>query len=357
MSQAVDKLHDGRSPEFSTVLSFRPKDLTEAPSTSKVGGILSLGKCICCCMLFSPAIAGYFSYGGGTSMKPPRFQYCAPRMLDEALALLDQHKEETKVLAGGQSFVPLLNMRLANPVYIVDINHISELHYIEPDDGYLAVGATVRQRQTERSTFVQKQYPLLVETLQHIGHMQIRNRGTVVGSIAHADPAAELPTLLTCLNGEVLALSLYGERLLKADEFFTGYLSTSLEPGELIAEVRFPWFAPQAGWAFMEFARRTGDYALVGAAAVLTPSLDDTCLNAHIAFSGIAGQPARSPAMEKLLVGTRLDEQTLEEAAEMARALVSDDMEDVHATVDYRRTLTAELTKRVLRTAWARREQ
>jgi CO/xanthine dehydrogenase FAD-binding subunit len=290
-------------------------------------------------------------------MKPPRFQYCAPRMLDEALALLDQHKEETKVLAGGQSFVPLLNMRLANPAYIVDINHIAELHYIEPDDGYLAIGATVRQRQVERSLFVQKQFPLLVETLQLIGHMQIRNRGTVVGSIAHADPAAELPTLLTCLNGEVVALSIQGERVLKAEEFFTGYLSTSLEPGELIAEVRFPWFAPQAGWAFMEFARRSGDYALVGAAAVLTPALDDSCLKAHIAYSGIAGLPVRSQALEQLLVGSKLDEQTLEIAADIARSLVSDEMEDVHATVDYRRTLTGELTKRVLRAAWARREQ
>src|SRR5258708_29641314 len=137
-------------------------------------------------------------------MKPPRFQFCAPHMLDEALTLLDQHAEDTKVLAGGQSFVPLLNMRLAGPAYIVDINHISELHYIEPEDGYLSIGAAVRQRQVERSALVKKQFPLLVEVVEHIGHMQIRNRGTVVGSIAHADPAAQLPALLTCLDGEVL---------------------------------------------------------------------------------------------------------------------------------------------------------
>ncbi len=290
-------------------------------------------------------------------MKPPRFQYCAPRMLDEALALLDQHKDDIKVLAGGQSLVPLLNMRLANPAYIVDINHVSELHYIEPDDGYLAIGATVRQRQVERSSFVQSVHPLLVEVLQHIGHMQIRNRGTVVGSIAHADPAAELPALLTCLNGEVVVMSIHGERVLKAAEFFTGYLSTSLEPGEMVTEVRFPWLAPQSGWGFLEFARRSGDYALVGAAAVLTPALDDTCLNAHIAYLGIAGRPVRSRELEQLLVGTKLDEQVLDSSAGIARTLVSDDMEDVHATVDYRRTLTAELTKRLLRAAWARREQ
>src|SRR2546425_763772 len=129
-------------------------------------------------------------------MKPPRFQYCAPDMLDEALALLDQCGGEAKVLAGGQSLIPLLNMRLAGPAYIVDINHISELNYIEAEDGYLAIGATVRQRQVERSSLVQAQHPVLIEVVQHIGHMQIRNRGTIAGSIAHADPAAELPALV-----------------------------------------------------------------------------------------------------------------------------------------------------------------
>ena len=288
-------------------------------------------------------------------MKPPRFQFCAPRMLDEALTLLDQQSEDTKVLAGGQSFVPLLNMRLAGPDYIVDINHLSELHYIEPEDGYLAIGATVRQRQVERSAVVQEKHPLLVEVVKHIGHMQIRNRGTIVGSIAHADPAAELPALLTCLNGEVVAQSSHGERIIKAEEFFTGYLSTALEPGEMLTEVRFPWIAPQAGWAFMEFARRSGDYALVGAAAVVTPTSDDHCASAHIAYLGIAGSPVRGHAVENVLVGTELDDAALDRAAGAARTLVSDDMSDVHATVEYRRVLTAELTRRVLQAAWQRR--
>src|SRR5215469_8693171 len=251
-------------------------------------------------------------------MKPPRFQYCAPDMLDEALALLDQNSEDTKVLAGGQSFVPLLNMRLAGPSYIVDINHISELQYIEPEDGYLAIGASVRQRQVERSALVQEQLPLLVEVVKHIGHMQIRNRGTVVGSIAHADPAAELPALLTCLNGEVLVQSSLGERVIKAEEFFTGYLSTALEPGEMLTEVRFPWIAPHVGWAFMEFARRSGDYALVGAAAVLTPTPDDRCMSAQIAYFGIAGSPVRGHVVEDVLAGTPLDDSVLEAAAEAA---------------------------------------
>lgn len=288
-------------------------------------------------------------------MKPPRFYYCAPHILDEALVLLDQNSEDSKVLAGGQSFVPLLNMRLAAPAYIVDINHIAELNYIEQEDGYLAIGATARQRQVERSALVQEKHPLLIEVIKHIGHMQIRNRGTVVGSIAHADPAAELPALLTCLSGEVLVQSIHGERVIKAEEFFTGYLSTALEPGEMLTEVRFPILKTQAGWAFMEFARRSGDYALVGAAAVLSPTVDDRCLSAQIAYLGIAGAPLRGHDVENALVGTTLDEPALDRAAEIASTLVSDDMGDVHATVEYRRVLTAELTKRVLQVAWERR--
>lgn len=288
-------------------------------------------------------------------MKPPRFRYCAPDMLDEALALLDQYGEDVKVLAGGQSLVPLLNMRLAAPAYIIDINLISELNYIEPEDGYLAIGAIVHQRQAERAPLVKERHPLLIEAIKHIGHMQIRNRGTIVGSIAHADPAAELPALLTCLNGEAVAQSIHGERVMKAEEFFTGYLSTALSPGEMLTEVRFPWITPQSGWAFMEFARRSGDYALVGTAAVITPGLDDHCMFAHISYLGISGSPIRAREVENILIGTQLDEQTLERAAEIARAMVSDNMEDVHATVDYRRTLTGEITKRVLRAAWARR--
>src|SRR5579883_422879 len=289
-------------------------------------------------------------------MKPPRFQYCAPRILDEALALLDQYEEDIKVLAGGQSFVPLLNMRLAGPAHIVDINHLSELLYIETEESYLAIGALARQRQIERSVLVQHKHPLLVEAIKHIGHMQIRNRGTVVGSIAHADPAAELPALLTCLGGEVLAQSVRGERVIQAEDFFQGYLTTSLEPGEMLTEVRFPWISPMAGWSFLEFARRSGDYALVGAIAVLTPDENDRCMAAHIAYLGIAGSPIRARAVENVVIGTALEDATLDRAAEISRSIVAEDMSDVHATTEYRRALTAELTRRVLKAAWDRRQ-
>lgn len=288
-------------------------------------------------------------------MKPPRFKYCAPQILDDALVLLEQQGDEAKILAGGQSLVPLLNMRLAAPTYLVDINHICELNYIQPEDHYLAIGATTRQSQIERSTLLQERHPFLLEAIWHIGHMQIRNRGTVVGSIAHADPAAELPALLTCLDGSVLLQSSTGERLLTTDAFFHGYLETALKPGEMIVEARFPWPDPRAGWAFMEFARRAGDFALVGAAAVLTPGDDGKCLAARVAYAGVDGVPVRARAVEQVLRGRALDERTLDEAAESARAVVNPHMSDVHATVEYRRVLTAELTRRVLRAAWTRR--
>jgi len=255
------------------------------------------------------------------------------------------------VLAGGQSLVPLLNMRLAAPAYLVDINHLAALNYIKAEDGYLAVGAAARQRQVERSALVRQQLPLLVEVVQHIGH-----RGTIAGSIAHADPAAELPALLVCLNGVVVAQSTAGTRFIDAEEFFTGYLSTTLQPDELVTEVRFPSIPPQAGWAFIEFARRSGDYALAGAAAVLTPAADGRCLSAQLGYLGVSGAPVRAHDVETLLIGTTLDDRTLDAAAEEASRIVSAELNDVHATPEYRRALTAELTKRVLRAAWDRRK-
>jgi CO/xanthine dehydrogenase FAD-binding subunit len=288
-------------------------------------------------------------------MKPPRFQYCAPRILDDALLLLERQGDEAKILAGGQSLVPLLNMRLAAPAYLLDINRISELNYIQPEEEYLAIGATVRQSQVERLSLTQEKHPLLLEAIWHIGHMQIRNRGTVVGSLVHADPAAELPTLLTCLNGSVLLQSSTGERLVSAETFYRGFLETALEKGEMVVEARFPWVDPHAGWAFMEFARRSGDYALVGAAAVLTPGEDGICQAAHLAYSGVAGAPVRAAEVEAFLVGSSMNEETWRKAAELARAVVDEQMSDIHATVEYRRVLVAELTRRVLQVAWTRR--
>lgn len=286
-------------------------------------------------------------------MKPPRFQYGAPSTLHEALELLGRLGPDAKVLAGGQSLMPLLNMRLAAPAYLIDINRIAELDYIVVRDGYLAIGALTRQRQVERSAVVQQRHPLIIETIRHIGHMQIRNRGTIAGSIAHADPAAELPALLACLNGEVVATSTRGQRVIKAEDFFQGYLTTALEPDELLTEVRFPWLAPQAGQAFTEFARRSGDYALAGVVAAVLPDPDGRCLSAQISYLGISATPIRASTIEQLLSGTLLNDDVINTAAETAAQLVDDEMSDIHATAGYRRALTTELTKRALKTAWS----
>jgi len=286
-------------------------------------------------------------------MKPPRFQYGAPSTLQEALELLGRFGPDAKVLAGGQSLMPLLNMRLAAPAYLVDINRIAELDYIAARDDYLAIGALTRQRQVERAAVVQQRHPLIIEAIRHIGHMQIRNRGTIAGSIAHADPAAELPALLICLNGEVVASSTRGQRTIKAVDFFQGYLTTALEPDELLTEVRFPWLPPHAGRAFTEFARRSGDYALAGVVAAVIPGPDGRCQSAQIGYLGISGTPIRASTIEQLLAGTSLNDDAINVAAEAAAQLVDDEMSDIHATAEYRRALTTELTKRALQTAWS----
>ncbi|GHO84921.1 FAD binding domain-containing protein [Dictyobacter formicarum] len=287
-------------------------------------------------------------------MKPPHFQYCAPGVLDEALGLLAQCGTDAKVLAGGQSLIPLLNMRLSAPLYLVDINRVAALDYIAAGESYLSVGAIVRQRSVEQSTVVRQRHPLLIEVIEHIGHMQIRNRGTLAGSIAHADPAAELPALLSCLDGEVVARSSSGERVIKAGQFFTDYLTTALDAQEIVTEIRFPWLLPQAGWACIEFSRRAGDYALAGAIAVVIPTPKGTCLSARISYFGISTTPVRGYEIEHMLAGTSLDDAVLQAAAHAAERLVDDKFRDIHATSTYRRALTAEATKRALSTAWQR---
>ncbi|GER92130.1 carbon monoxide dehydrogenase [Dictyobacter vulcani] len=287
-------------------------------------------------------------------MKPPQFQYCAPGVLDEALGLLDQCGTDAKILAGGQSLIPLLNVRLVAPLYLVDINRVAALDYIDARENHLAVGAIVRQRSVEQSPVVRQRHPLLIEAITYIGHMQIRNRGTLAGSIVHADPAAELPALLCCLDGEIVARSSTGERIIKAEQFFTDYLTTTLDAREIVTEIRLPWLPPQAGWACIEFTRRAGDYALAGAIAVVVPTPAGTCQSARISYFGIAATPVRGYEIEQMLIGTTLDDAILQAAAHAAESLVQDDLSDIHATSTYRRALTAEATRRVLRTAWQR---
>jgi carbon-monoxide dehydrogenase medium subunit len=288
-------------------------------------------------------------------MKPPPFEYHAVTSVEEAVALLAEHGDDAKVLAGGQSLVPLLALRLARPAHIVDINGLTELTAVTNGDG-LTIGSLVRQRVAERSAAVAGANPLLVRAIGLIGHTAIRNRGTVGGSISHADPAAELPAVLRALDGEVVATSARGARTVAAADLFEGFLTTSLAPEELVTAVRFPAWAPGTGWSFQEFSRRSGDFAIAGAAAALRVDGRGVITDARIALSGMGPTPVRASKAEAALAGQQPSDEAWDAAAQDAVAGL-DPPSDVHGTAAYRRHLAAVLTRRALREAHSRSEE
>ena len=249
-------------------------------------------------------------------MKPPPFSYSAPTSLAEAVGLLsDTAADEPRVLAGGQSLLPLMNFRLANPGHLVDLRRIEELTRIRTEGDVLVVGAMVRQAAAERSPEVAAAAPLLAEALSHVAHLPVRNRGTVGGSIAHADPAAELPAVVLALDAELVALGSTGARRIAAADFFRGPYETALQPGEILTEVRIP--ARGGGQAFVEFTRTHANFAVVGVAAVVR--LDGaTVRSAAIALSGVAATPVRATAAERALVGTSPGAAAVRAAADAA---------------------------------------
>jgi carbon-monoxide dehydrogenase medium subunit/6-hydroxypseudooxynicotine dehydrogenase subunit alpha len=276
-------------------------------------------------------------------MKPARFEYDDPRALDEALDLLAEHGDTAKVLAGGQSLVPLLNFRLARPDRLVDINHVAELDYVRAN-GSLRIGALTRHAALEREPGAG---PLLTRALRFVGHAQIRNRGTVGGSVAHADAAAELPVAFTALDARYHVRSQRGSRTLGSDDLFVTHMTTSLEPDELLVEIEVPATAAGSRYAFVEFARRHGDFALGGAAVVLRTDADGTCERAAIALLSAAPTPLRARAAEEWLAGNTVDERTAAEAA--ARAVAdARPRDDIHGSPEYRRALIEALVRRAL---------
>jgi carbon-monoxide dehydrogenase medium subunit len=286
-------------------------------------------------------------------MKPPPFTYHRPGSLYEALALLGEHGDEAKVLAGGQSLVPLLSLRLAHPLHLVDINRLNgQLTQIADQDGGLTIGALVRQRSAERSPTVEQRCPLLAEALPLIGHSQIRNRGTICGSLAHADPASELPAVAIALGAELVARSqARGERTIPAGSFFSGLFTTALEPDELLTYVRLPAWPPGAGWSFQEVARRHGDFALAGVAAVVqVDTTGQTCTDVRLAAIGVGPTPVRGEAAEAALRGEALSPDAVTSAAQ-ALSREIDPASDIQATAAYRRHVTAVLARRTLEEA------
>jgi carbon-monoxide dehydrogenase medium subunit len=285
-------------------------------------------------------------------VKPAPFEYHRPSSADEAIALLAEHGDEAKVLAGGQSLVPLLGLRLSRPSHLVDVNRIDGLSAVANGDG-LRLGATVRHHTLESDDAVRGASPLLAAAAAFIGHRAIRNRGTVGGSIAHADPAAELPAVLLALDASVEAQGRRGTRTVAADDLFTGFLSTSLEADELLTAVQVPPWPAHAGWSFHEFNRRSGDFAIVGVAAVVRLDATGTIDHARLAFLGVDSRPVRAEAAEDSLMGARPAAELWAAAAQDAAASLSP-TSDFHGSASYRKHLAAVLAERALHDAHRR---
>jgi len=290
-------------------------------------------------------------------MKPAPFEYFRPASLDEALALLAEHGGDAKPLAGGQSLIPAMNFRLATPAVLVDLNGISELSYINSDAGDIRIGGMTRQRTVERSVLVSDRVPLIAETMPHIAHPAIRNRGTIGGSLAHADPAAELPAVMLALNARFTVSSQAGAREVEADDFFMGLFATAVQPGELLTDIRIPPSPSHCGFAFQEISRRHGDFALVGVAAVVSLDAGGNCADARIALLSVGDRPMRAVEAAKTLTGQRPSAESIAAAADAAATKDIDPSGDIHASARYRRHLAKVLTRRVLTRAFERARQ
>jgi carbon-monoxide dehydrogenase medium subunit len=279
-------------------------------------------------------------------VKPAKFDYYAPTTVEEALAVLEQYQGEARVLAGGQSLVPMMNFRIASPAAIVDLNRIAGLADIEAGDGIVRIGAMARQRQIEAAPLLHEKLPLLSEAMRWVGHLPTRTRGTIGGSIAHADPSAEIPMILQALEGEIVVRSPQRERRIAAPDLFIGPLATALASDEILTEVRFSPMPPEARYAIEEFSRRKGDFAIAAIAVMLIHD-GERCTTARLATGGIGPIPVRLSEAEAVLEQRGLGEAAVAAAADRAAELV-EPMSDHNASADFRRHLTAVLTRRAV---------
>ena len=280
-------------------------------------------------------------------MKPPPFRYARPESLEEILQLLAEHDGGARVLAGGQSLIPLLNFRLARPELLIDISLIEDLHTMEVDDGNLSIGAAVTQRRVETSDETARHCPLLTKALPLVGHIQNRMRGTVVGSIAHADPAAELPAVALALDATMVVRSSTGEREIPASRFFRSPFTTALEPDEILVTVRFPT-SKETRTAVVEVAPRSGDFAIAGVVGTLSSSHNGKVRHVALALFGVGGVPQRLHEVETRLKGQRINQDRLDEVARLTARIARADSEDVHADPAYRSRVAGELVRRAV---------
>jgi carbon-monoxide dehydrogenase medium subunit len=284
-------------------------------------------------------------------MKPAPFKYIAATSLQQALSLKADHGDEAKFLAGGQSLIPTMNFRLARPAILIDINQIDELAGIgRGASGGLVIGALTRYHQLEGHPGMIARFPLLGETLPHIAHPQIRNRGTIGGNLCHADPASELPAVALALEARLRLQAASGERWVAAADFFVGSLTTDLGTDEMLVEIDFPPPKPDTGSCFMEIARRRGDFAIAGLAAMVTLGEDNRCRHVRLGFCGVGETPVDASAAADILVGHEVTEEAIAEVADSIQQLI-EPAGSVHATADYQRHVAGVLTERALATA------
>ncbi len=287
-------------------------------------------------------------------MKPAPFKYYAPHSIPEVLELLNEHGYDAKILAGGQSLVPMMNFRLVQPAVLVDINNIPELSYIETHGKGVRLGAMVRHSQAEKNSLVKEHAPLIHETMPQIATVQIRNRGTIGGSLAHADPSAELVVVSTALEAQFKIQNQKGERLVPASEYFVGLLMTSMEPEDLLVEVQIPPLPVRSGWSLKEVARRPHDFALMGVAAILTLDKKERCTEARMVYLSAGDGPISAPDAANMLIGNEISTELIAAAAEKAASDEIDPGSDIHATAEFRRHLANVLTRRALEEALQR---
>ncbi len=288
-----------------------------------------------------------------SAMKPAPFKYVAATSLEHALALKAQHGDDAKFLAGGQSLIPAMNFRLARPAILIDINEIEGLAGVHSRAEAVGVGPLTRYRALQRDQALTRLFPLIREALPHIAHPQIRNRGTIGGNLSHADPASELPAIALALRARFRVQAVKRERWIEAADFFAGALTTDLQPDEMLVEIELPAPKPRSGSCFMEIARRRGDFAIAGVAAMVTLDERDECAEIRLALCGVGETPVDASSAANGLIGQVLNEQAIREVAASLQGMI-EPAGSVHATADYQRHVAGVLAERALRTACQR---
>ncbi len=287
-------------------------------------------------------------------MKPAPFEYYVPDSIEEVLTLLRSYGSEAKLLAGGQSLVPAMNFRVVQPSVLIDLNRVEELDYVNEDSEHVRIGAMTRERTLEFNPLVSKQFPLLAEAMPHVAHPQIRNRGTLGGSLANADPAAELPVIMLALGARLKARSADSERWVDAQNFFSEMFTTDLATDEMLVEIELPLPQAHTGWSFLEVAPRAGDYALMGVAVLVTLDENQVCKQARLVYLNAGDGPVDAKETAQLLEGEALNDRLIESAATLASEQEINPFGNIHASVEYQRHLANVLTKKALKIAMVR---